>query len=114
MQCTILVVLQKQNRIYCVKRHSTCLKATQSRKLNQNQGRSGGEKSNFFSGSTMMVRGLKERQRVKIKEELLDLAELIRETSQLVSLRPEDFVLQQTLHSLKNREETILNGLRDI
>lgn len=48
-----------------------------------------------------------------IKEELSDLAELIRETSQLVSLRPEDFVLQQTLHSLKNREETILNELRE-
>lgn len=48
-----------------------------------------------------------------IKEELSDLAELIRETYQLVSLRPEDFVLQQTLHSLKNREEIILNELRE-
>jgi len=47
-----------------------------------------------------------------IKEELSDLAELIRETSQLISLRPGDFVLQQTLHSLKNREETLLNELR--
>ena len=48
-----------------------------------------------------------------IKEELSDLAELIRETSQLISLRPEDFVLQQTLHSLKNREDAILNDLRE-
>lgn len=48
-----------------------------------------------------------------IKEELSDLAELIRETSQLISLRPKDFVLQQTLHSLKNREDTILNELRE-
>ena len=69
---------------------------------------------NYLSRDAMMVRGLKERQRAKIKEELSDLAELIRETSQLVSLRPEDFVLQQTLYSLKNREETILNELRDI
>lgn len=53
------------------------------------------------------------RQPSLIKEELSDLAELIRENNQLVSLYPEDFALQQALHSLKNREENILNELRE-
>ena len=53
------------------------------------------------------------RQPSLIKEELSDLAELIRENTQLVSLYPEDFALQQALHSLKNREENILNELRE-